>query len=176
MMIGPNKPPRLQSWIPPSFAWTTATGVFSIEVGISDPDVVEFVSTGVREITVHGTKKTAQTFAAMIGKDKLSGQFEEAVWMATLLRPAGSQVKAGMTINAYCHAVFLLPGEKRLCVVVGRTKPNSQNGWISARLPVTCRCWSRSIRQSDGVIQNNPKARANPKALAQLGRITKDRW
>jgi hypothetical protein len=54
-MSGLNKPLRLQSWIPPSFAWTTATDVFCIEVTISDPDVVEFISTGVQEVTIQKT-------------------------------------------------------------------------------------------------------------------------
>jgi hypothetical protein len=133
-MSGPNKLPRLQSWIPPSFVWTTATDVFWIEVSISDSDLVEFISTGARELTVHDTKKTAQTFAAMIGKDTLRGQFEEAVWVAAQLRPEGPRVKAGTKVHAHCHGVFLLPGEKHVCVVAGRAKPSSQDAWISTAL------------------------------------------
>jgi len=34
--------------------------------------------------------------------------------------------------------------------------------------PATYLCWSPSTRQSTGVIRHNPKARTNPKALAQL--------
>jgi hypothetical protein len=50
---------HLQSWIPPSFAWTTAPDVFCIDVPLGDPDIVEFISTGTREVTVCGTKKIA---------------------------------------------------------------------------------------------------------------------
>ena len=127
-----NKPVRLQSWIPPRFAWTTAD-CFCIEVKISDPDVVEFISTGERELTC-GFKKAAQVAAKLIGKNTLHGQFEEAVWVASLLRPTGPRLKAGTKVYAYCHGVFLLPDEKRLCVVAGRAKPHSNNVWISTAL------------------------------------------
>lgn len=51
-MSGPSsRPLRLQSWIPPSFAWTTAPDAVGIDVPLSDPDVVEFISTGEREVT-----------------------------------------------------------------------------------------------------------------------------
>lgn len=129
-----NKPVRLQSWIPPSCAWTTATDVFCVEVMISDPYIVEFISTGAREVTLKGTKKTARVCARMLGEKTLVGQFEKAVWVAAQLRPAGPRVKAGTKLVAHCHGVFLLPGEKSLCVVVGRAKPSSQDTWISTAL------------------------------------------
>src|SRR5262245_18277404 len=131
MMSGLRKPPRLESWIPPSFAWTTATDVFCIEVKISDPDVVEFISTGIWQVTVQ-SKKAAQVFARLIGVDTMRGQFEKAVWVAAQRRPA--RVKAGTKIHAHCRGVFLLPGEKRVCVVAGREKPISQDVWISTAL------------------------------------------
>ena len=37
-----SRPLRLQSWIPPSFAWTTAPDVLCIDVPLGDPDLVEF--------------------------------------------------------------------------------------------------------------------------------------
>lgn len=134
-MIGPsNRPLRLQSWIPPSFAWTTAPDVFCIDVPISDPDIVEFISTGVREISVHGTKVTALTLARVIGRETLRGQMEEAVWAQAKLKPTGSRIKAGTKVVAHCHGVFLLPDGKSLCVAVGRSKPLAPDAWIPAWL------------------------------------------
>ena len=134
-MSGPSsRPLRLQSWIPPSFAWTTAPDVFCINVLLHDPDIVEFISTGVREITVHGTKVTARALAALIGEETLRGQLEEAVWASAKLKPTGSRMKAGTEVVAHCHGVFLLPDGKTLCVVVGRSKPVVQDAWISAGL------------------------------------------
>lgn len=87
-MSGPSsRHLRLQSWISPSFAWTTAPDVFLIDVPISDPDIVAFISTGVREIYVHGTKVTALTLARMIGRETLRGHMEEAVWAPAKLKP-----------------------------------------------------------------------------------------
>lgn len=134
-MSEPRKMPmRLQSWIPPSFAWTTAPDVFCIDVPVGDPDIVEFISTGVREISVHGTKVTALTLARMIGKETLRGQLEEAVWSPVKLKPTGSRIKVGTNVVAYCHGVFFLPFGKNLCVAVGRSKPGAPDAWISAGL------------------------------------------
>ena len=134
MSVPSSRPLRLQSWIPPSFAWTTAPDVFCIDVPISDPDIVEFISTGVREISVHGTKVTALTLARMIGRETLRGQMEEAVWAPAKLRPTGSRITAGTKVVAHCHGVFLLPDCKTLCVVVGRSKPLAPDTWISGSL------------------------------------------
>lgn len=134
-MSGPSsRSPRLQSWIPPSFAWTTAPDVFCIDVPIGDPDIVEFISTGIREISVHGTRVTALSLARMIGKETLRGQLEEAVWSPVKLKPTGSRIKAGTKVVAYCHGVFFLPDGKNLCVAVGRSKPGTPDAWISAGL------------------------------------------
>lgn len=129
-----SKPLRLQSWIPTSFAWTTAPDVFSIDVSVSDPDIIEFISTGMREVTVCGTKKIAMLVAAAIGKETLRGQLEEAVWAPAKLKPIGSRIKAGTKGVAHCHGVFLLPDEKMLCVLVGRAKPVAPDAWISTSL------------------------------------------
>jgi len=129
-----SRPLRLQSWIPPSFAWTTAPDVFCIDVPLSDPDVVEFISTGEREVTVSGTKKIAMLVAAAIGKETLRGQLEEAVWASAKLKPTGSCIKAGTKVVAHCHGVFLLPDGKTLCVLVGRSKPVAPDAWISPSL------------------------------------------
>jgi len=130
----PHSARHIQSWIPPSFVWAIAPDIFFIDVPQNDPDVVEFISTGVREVTVHGTKVTARAIAALIGKGTFRGQLEEAVWDQAKLKPTGSRIKAGTTVDAYCHGVFLLPGEKTLCLVVGRTKPASSNTWIAPTL------------------------------------------
>jgi hypothetical protein len=123
-----------QSWIPPSFAWMTAPDVFCIEVPIGDPDIVEFISTGTREVTVCGTKKIALLVAAAIGKETLRGQLEEAVWAPAKLKPTDLRINAGTKVVAHCHAVFLLPDCKTLSVVVGRSKPVAPDTWISASL------------------------------------------
>ncbi len=134
-MSGPSSSPlRLQSWIPPSFAWTTAPDVFTIDVPLIDPDIVEFISTGVHEISVHGTKVVALTLARMIGKETLRGQMEEAVWAPVKLKPTGSRIKAGTKVVAHCHGAFLLPDGKTLSLMVGRSKPVVPDVWISARL------------------------------------------
>jgi hypothetical protein len=116
--------------------WAIAPDIFFIDVPQNDPNVVEFISTGVREVTVHGTKVTARAIAALIGKGTFRGQLEEAVWDPAKLKPTGSRIKAGTKVDAYCHGVFLLPGEKTLCLVVGRTKPVSSNAWIAPTLKV----------------------------------------
>jgi len=125
---------QLRSWIPASFAWTTAPDVFFIDVPISDPDIVEFISTGVREISVHGTKVIALALAKIFGRETLRGQMEEAVWASAKLKPTDARIRAGATVVAYCYGVFTLPDGKTLCVVVGRSKPVAPDTWISASL------------------------------------------
>ena len=39
-----SRPLRLQSWIPPSFAWTTAPDVFCIDVPLGDGRVLLFAT------------------------------------------------------------------------------------------------------------------------------------
>jgi hypothetical protein len=124
-----------QSWIPPSFAWTIAPDIFFIDVPLSDPDVVEFISMGVLQVTVYGTTKAvARVVALLTGKESLEGQLATSVWDPSKLKPAGSRLKAGSEVEAYCHGVFLLPGEKTLCVAVGRAKPIAPYAWISSAL------------------------------------------
>ena len=129
-----SRPLRLQSWIPPSFAWTTAPDVFCIDVPLGDPDIVEFMSTGVCEIDFLGTKKTARLMALVLDEKSLRRQLREAVWAPAKLKPTGSRIKAGTKVVAHCHGVFLLPDGKNLCVAVGRSKPLVPDAWISAGL------------------------------------------
>ena len=134
-MSGPSsRPLRLQSWIPPSFAWTTAPDVFCIDVPLGDMDIVEFMSTGVCEIDFLGTKKTARLMALLLDEKSLRRQLREAVWAPAKLKPTGSRIKAGTKVVAHCHGVFLLPDGKNLCVAVERSKPLVPDAWISAGL------------------------------------------
>ncbi|MCA3121330.1 MAG: hypothetical protein ING90_01690 [Rhodocyclaceae bacterium] len=134
-MSGPSsRPLRLQSWIPPSFAWTTAPDVLCIDVPLGDPDIVEFMSTGVCEIDCLGTKKSARLMALLLDEKSLRRQLREAVWAPAKLKPTGSRIKAGTKVVAHCHGVFLLPDGKNLCVAVGRSKPLFPDAWISAGL------------------------------------------
>lgn len=125
---------RLQSWIPPCFAWTTAHDVFCIDVPVGDPDIVEFMSTGVYEIDVLGTKKTARLIAFLLDEKSLRCQLREAVWAQTMLKPAGVRIKAGTKVVAHCHGVFLLPDGETLNVIVGRSNPLAAITWMSASL------------------------------------------
>ncbi len=135
-MINQNNKPRIQSWIPPSFVWTMVPDIFLINVPVNDPNVVEFLSTGMREVQVQGPKITAKALAAWMGSESLQGQLFEAVWHQGRLKPIGIRIKSGMKVEAYCHGVFLLPDQKNLCVVVGRFKPVITDEWISSQLKV----------------------------------------
>lgn len=125
---------RIQNWIPPNFAWVTAPDVFCIKVSLRDPEIVEFISTGIHKVTVHCSKVNARMLASILDQDSLRRHLEEAVWLAAKLKPISSRIKSGATIVAHCHGVFLLPDEKTLSVLVGRTKPVAPNTWIAAPL------------------------------------------
>ncbi len=131
-LSGRRYPFRLQSWIPPCFAWTTVPNVFCIEVPIDDPDVVEFISIGTYEATFHGSNELTRVVAALVGNRSLHGQLEKAGWSPSLLKPTGPRIKAGASVVAHCHGVFSLPDGKTLCVVVGREMPVTPQTWISA--------------------------------------------
>lgn len=73
---------RLPSWIPPSFAWTTATDVFAIKVPIDDSGLAAFVASGEHWVTLHRTKKRAQLTALLLGTHSFTGQMELAAWTA----------------------------------------------------------------------------------------------
>lgn len=134
-MSGPSsRPLRLQSWIPPSFAWTTAADVFCIDVPISDPDIVEFLSRGVCKIDFLGTKKAARLMTIVLDEKSLRRQLREAARAPAKLKPTDTCISSDTKVEAYCHGVFLLPDCKTLCVVVGRSKPVAPDTWISASL------------------------------------------
>lgn len=129
-----SRPLRLQSWIPPSFAWTTAPDVFCIDVPASDPDLVEFLATGEWEIEVLGAQRTARLMALLLDEKSLRRQLREAVWAPAKLKPTDARIKVGTKVVAHCHGVFLLPDGKTLCLAVGRSKPVAPDAWISAGL------------------------------------------
>lgn len=130
-----SRPLRLQSWIPPSFAWTTAPDVFCIDVPASDPDLVEFLATGELEIEVFCPRRKARQIALLWRVEKsLLRQLLEAVWEPAKLKPTDARIEVGTKVVAYCHGVFLLPDGKNLCVAVGRSKPDYPDAWIPAGL------------------------------------------
>lgn len=135
-MSPPSGRPRLQSWIPPAFAWLVTPDIFCIEVPADDPDVVEFVSLGERECVVLPNKGAARAAGIIMGSESFAGQLVDAAWDVTKLKPRGQRANSRTKVVAYCHGVFLLPGEKRLCVLVGREKPISSNYWISQELKI----------------------------------------
>ncbi len=153
---------RLQSWIPPSFAWSITPDVFCIDLPLNDPDIVEFISTGVREVSVNGTKKISMLVAAAMGKESLRGQLEESLWSPARLKPTDSRIKAETKVLAYCHGVFLLPDDKTLCVLVGRSKPHALYGWISEELKAAANALVLEHRSKvvefDDVIERKRKA------------------
>jgi hypothetical protein len=127
-----RRPLRLQSWIPCSFAWTTAAEIVCLEVPITARDVVEFISIGAEEFIVPVNKTVAMAiaeFQKFVGDETLWGQFARAVWVAKL-KPEGQRVDSGTKVVAHCHGVFLLPGEKSLCVLVGCSKAIHSDHWI----------------------------------------------
>ncbi|WP_144731168.1 MULTISPECIES: hypothetical protein [Comamonadaceae] len=62
------------------------------------------------------------------------GELEQAVWSPTKLKPTDSRIGPGTKVVAYCCGVFLLPDDKTLCVLVGRSKPLVPDAWISSTL------------------------------------------
>jgi hypothetical protein len=126
-----RSPLRLQSWIPSNFAWTAADGVFCLEVPVTDPDIVDFISLG--ECNVVAEKNAARMIAA-IGDKSLHGQLAEAALNSAKLKPRGRRASTSTVVVAYCRGVFLLPGEQSLCVLVGRSKPIRLGSWISTAL------------------------------------------
>lgn len=131
LMSGPSSSPvRKQSWIPPSFAWTYAPDVFCIDVPFSDPNIVEFISTGVLEISVDYYTNVMAGSEGIWLRSQLAGKYLRTL---AKLKP-NARIKGRSTVIAHCHGVFLLPEGKNLCVVVGRSKPLAPDAWISAGL------------------------------------------
>jgi hypothetical protein len=127
-VTGTTQPRRLQSWILPSFAWTTIPDVFGVQVPISDPDVVEFVATGSRLVDLHRTRAKAIVMAGLLGADGLRGQLEAAAW--TVLRHTEEWKKRFAMAKVHCQGVFGLPGNRELLVLVVVNPPSRPGGWL----------------------------------------------
>lgn len=128
-MSGPAKPHRLQSWVPPSFTWTTAAHVFGVNVPISDPDVIKFVATGTHRVHLHRSRAKARLVAALLGPDSLRGQLEVAAW--SLLRHTAEWQAHLAMANVYCHGAFSVAGDKELFVLAGAVAPTNPSSWLS---------------------------------------------
>jgi len=129
-----DKMSQPQTWIDPSFVWTVEPDVFLVNVPVSDPDVIEFISTGVLDVTpALAQKKPARVILRLLNEaGSLRLRLGTAVWKpAKLKRPS---VRAGVGIYAHCHGVFVLPGGSELCVAVGWTSVFSPNAWIAPEL------------------------------------------
>jgi hypothetical protein len=123
-----------QTWIAPSFGWTVEPDVFLVNVPASDPDVVEFISTGVLDVTpaVLQKKLALITLQLLNQEGSLRLQLGTAVWKPAKLRR--SPVRAGLGVYAHCHGVFVLPSGTELCVVVGWASALCPNTWITPKL------------------------------------------
>jgi hypothetical protein len=75
--------------------------------------------------------------ALVLDEMSLRRQLREAVWAPTKLKPTGARVKSGTKVVAHCHGMFLLPDGKTLCVLVGRSRPEVPDTWMSRSLKVS---------------------------------------
>lgn len=119
-----DKTPQPQTWIVPSFAWTVEPEVFLVNVPASDPDVVEFISTGVLDVT--------PPFFLLHHEGSLRRQLGAAARDRSEQVP--TPVSTGVRVYAHCHGVFVLPGSAQLCVAVSWNNVLSPVGWISYEL------------------------------------------
>jgi hypothetical protein len=126
-------PTALQSWINPQFGWALVPDIFVIDIPLSDPEAVEFISTGVHEVTVIGTKKVLPVLL-MLGIGSLQHALMAAVWDRQKLRPSGSRLRNGTQVIAYCWGAFLRPTDERLLLIVGRSKPVDPSPWLDSDL------------------------------------------
>lgn len=128
---------RLPSWIPPSFAWTTATDVFAIKVPIDDPGLVAFVASGEHWVTLHRTKKQAQLTALLLDTHGFTGQMELAAW--TALRHSEDWKKQFASAKLHCHGVFCIGGGSELLVLVAVAPPARPGHWLSETVGIKAR-------------------------------------
>jgi hypothetical protein len=132
-MANLGKPTAFQSWISPQFGWTLVPDIFVVDIPLSDPEAVEFISTGVHEVTVIGTKKVLPVLL-MLGIGSLPHALMAAVWDRQKLRPSGSRLRNGTQVVAYCWGAFLRPTDERLLLIVGRSKPADPSPWLDSDL------------------------------------------
>lgn len=132
-MDAQGKPTALQSWIAPQFGWSLVPDIFVVDVPLSDPDAVEFISTGVREVTVIGNKKILPVLL-MMGIGSLQHALMGAVWDRQQLRPSVRRLRNGTKVIAYCWGAFLRPADERLLLLVGRSKSADPSPWLDPDL------------------------------------------
>jgi hypothetical protein len=123
----------LQSWIAPQFGWAIVPDIFVVDVPLSDPEAVEFISTGVCDVTVIGNKKVLPVLL-MLGIGSLQHALMGAVWDRQKLRPLVRRLRNGTKVFAYCWGAFLHPADDRLVLLVGRSKPSDPNSWLEPNL------------------------------------------
>jgi hypothetical protein len=134
MVRDTNRLKQMQSWITPSFAWMIEPDIFLVEASVSDPDIVEFISTGVLDVTpTHAQMRLALATVRLCNVEgSLRRHLGTAVWKPAKLRPP--TVSLGTRVHAHCHGVFVLPGGTKLCVAVCWNRALSPAAWIAPAL------------------------------------------
>lgn len=130
-----GKPTALQSWIAPQFGWAVVPDIFVIDIPLGDPEAVEFISTGVYEVPVMGTKKVLPVLL-ILGNGRLQHALMGAVWDHQKLRPSSRRLRNGTKVVAYCWGAFLQPADERLLLIVGRSKPADPSPWLDSDLAI----------------------------------------
>lgn len=123
--------PVKDSWIPATIAWQSNSSVFGVLVSKNDQNLLEFIATGYKVISIVLPKiaslKTARFFK-FLGEHSLDGKLIDAAWNPRLLKQSGTRYRKGSKVTAYCQGVFKLPGAETLLVLVSsknHTKPHS---------------------------------------------------
>jgi len=107
--------------------------IFVVDIPLSDPDAVEFISTGVHEVTVIYTKKVLPVLLRL-GIGSLQHALMGAVWDRQKLRPSGRRLRNWTQVVAYCWGAFLRPADERLLLIVGRSKLADLSPWLDSDL------------------------------------------
>lgn len=128
-----GKPTALQSWIASQLGWALVPDVFVVDIPLSDPKAVKFISTGVYEVTLIGSRKVLQTLY-MVGIGKLEHALMDAAWDRQKLRPPVRRLRSGAKVVAYCWGAFLRPADGQLLLLVGRSKPANLSPWLDPDL------------------------------------------
>lgn len=129
----PDSPTAIQSWIAPQFGWSLVPDIFVVDVPLSDPNAVEFISTGVCEVTVIGNKKVLPVLTIM-GIVGVEHALLAAAWDRQKLRPSVRRLRSGAKVVGYCWGAFLHPADERLLLLVGRSKPADPSPWLDPDL------------------------------------------
>jgi hypothetical protein len=122
---------RIESWITPDFAWVSFPDAFVIIVSTNDPDIVEFISRGSLKVSLSGSKRSVAVISALLGKETLRGQLQEAIWDSKKLKPADWKERLNTDFNAHLVSAFLLPDAKSLAILVSRSEAANAGDWLS---------------------------------------------